>query len=543
MKIKRTMLHNDESGTMTLVNAVVVMFGFLMTVLVLNVGHISHEKVAMQNAADAVAYSGSVWHARGLNAITASNHVIGEMNALVIIHEAVGGELLEQGGTAESASNLRARTVKKGSILKNINRMLEMAKKSAEALDAQTFAFDTVREKNGVHADVTVLEAKAVLKKLLTKVYLTKVAAKLMQLVPITKPAGVALEKAMDLLEAKILQEYITLNGFESIARSLLPVKKVLRDNMMPAAKQYTTLVVQQTPILAQRTAEIIGKRNNVVATLYPKNPELPVVVDPHAKASQIVSKESLDGPKCNCPVPIKASGRDQVVKITQLARATFPWVNYHRKPILDALGSLVPLSKAKGFYFDHSNGYSKRVCDQLQMDKHDMGLYVIKDDAAPDKGYALWTEEPAKADRLFTIIGLAMKDKPKVIGLGTAFNQEHTQGRMTYAQAMVYNANPQIKHPVKIDMTCKRITPWVQANVGWDTLNWKPGSEQYELVGFGSGLIAKFPEIQLNWQAKLVPATATRLGDLVSEKGTLGEFEKVIQKMLPSTPNALLTH
>jgi hypothetical protein len=225
------------------------------------------------------------------------------------------------------------------------------------------------------------------------------------------------------------------------------------------------------------------------------------------------------------------------------LARATFPWVNYHRQPILQALAAVVPLSKAKSFYFDHSNGYSKKVCSELQLDEHDMGLYVIKHGAAPDKGYETWTEKPEQADRLFTLIGLAMNRPPVVVGQSTAFRQEHADGRLTYAQAMVYNANPQNRHPTKIDIECKRITPWEQADVGWDTLNWKPGSNQYELVGFGVGLEAKFPEIQINWQAKLIPATNTRLGDLVSQAGNLGEFGVLIAKMLPNTPNSLRSH
>ena len=54
-----------------------------------------NKKVETQNTADAVAYSSSVWLARGMNAVTATNHIIGELNGIYVLHHALGGVYLD----------------------------------------------------------------------------------------------------------------------------------------------------------------------------------------------------------------------------------------------------------------------------------------------------------------------------------------------------------------------------------------------------------------------------------------------------------------
>ena len=56
-----------------------------------------NEKIDVQNAADAAAYSNSLWMARGMNAVTTSNHLMGELTALCIIHESFGALEIETG--------------------------------------------------------------------------------------------------------------------------------------------------------------------------------------------------------------------------------------------------------------------------------------------------------------------------------------------------------------------------------------------------------------------------------------------------------------
>jgi hypothetical protein len=75
-------LHRDQRGAISLLSV----FGiFLFTILlgqIMNIGRQVDDKLRMQNAADAAAYSGGVSIARGMNAIAFSNHILCETFAL-----------------------------------------------------------------------------------------------------------------------------------------------------------------------------------------------------------------------------------------------------------------------------------------------------------------------------------------------------------------------------------------------------------------------------------------------------------------------------
>ncbi len=107
---------------------------------------------------------------RGMNAITATNHVMGELTGIIIVHHALGGDLLDDGGIAENASSLRSLTIEDGDELQNINRLLDLAKTGAEVLGYQeTAVYRLDREKDGVHAEAAILDGKVTLKQRLPK--------------------------------------------------------------------------------------------------------------------------------------------------------------------------------------------------------------------------------------------------------------------------------------------------------------------------------------------------------------------------------------
>lgn len=535
-----TQVHRDERGMLTMVNTITVTACTLMIVFIINVGHVADEKIEMQNAADAAGVTGTTIMARGMNAVTATNHVIGEMTGMVIVHHAVGGHNLDNDETGDTQS---------------IDAQLDAAHKAYLAAGgSQDIAYDTVREQDGVQASdgSAEMESKKRLKELLTYVYWSKTAAEIMKKIPYTRPAGEALHAAMHALEIVIKMEYEALNVLHEMARALVPAKLLLRDVMMPAAKQYTEQVVRLTPDLALEAAEKVGELAGCETTLYPNPPPLPLVIDPHAKASSLVRPtdqpvaESCAGCK-QCGSVESGIDRDQIVKITQLARASFPWVAYHRQPILDLMGPLLPLSQGKKHYKDASDGASKDVCSEVQLEWQDMGLFVLRDYPSPDKGYAAWTEDADKAEALFSVVGLAQRPAPAVYGVGV-FRQQHAEGRLTYAQTLLYNANPQQRPKHKIDLSCKRITPNRQARVGWDTLNWSPDSDPpFELVAktdSGGAPTPQYPAIKINWQAKLIPASDSRISQMLSERSSLpGRFTSVLDRMVSKLRPALQTH
>jgi hypothetical protein len=91
------------------------------------------------------------------------------------------------------------------------------------------------------------------------------------------------------------------------------------------------------------------------------------------------------------------------------------------------------------------------------------------------------------------------------------------------------------------------------------NTLNWKPGSRQsttgceprpadsgdgenrpFELLGIG--LPAQYPAIRINWQSKLVPASASRLTRL-QQAALPSPFGSLLKRMPAQFPPELATH
>src|SRR5438046_484019 len=80
-----------EEGMIPLVTCFAMLLFVVLLGLVFNVGRVINAKIEVQDAGDAVAEAGATWMGRGLNAVTATNHLMGEVMALVVLHEAIGG--------------------------------------------------------------------------------------------------------------------------------------------------------------------------------------------------------------------------------------------------------------------------------------------------------------------------------------------------------------------------------------------------------------------------------------------------------------------
>ena len=86
---------SSRKGLITWGTLLSVLFLMILVSLVSNTAITVSQKMETQNTADAVAYSSAIWVARGMNSITATNHIIGELNALYVIHHALGGKWLD----------------------------------------------------------------------------------------------------------------------------------------------------------------------------------------------------------------------------------------------------------------------------------------------------------------------------------------------------------------------------------------------------------------------------------------------------------------
>lgn len=75
-------VHGDERGVVSLLTVFAIFMFTILLAMVINVGRHIDDKLRMQNAADAAAYSGGVVVARGMNAVAFTNHLEAEVFAL-----------------------------------------------------------------------------------------------------------------------------------------------------------------------------------------------------------------------------------------------------------------------------------------------------------------------------------------------------------------------------------------------------------------------------------------------------------------------------
>lgn len=84
LKVMRRLrgVHRDERGVISVLSVFAIFLFTILLMLLVNTGRQIDDKIRMQNAADAGAYSGGVCVARGMNAIAFSNHLLCEVFAL-----------------------------------------------------------------------------------------------------------------------------------------------------------------------------------------------------------------------------------------------------------------------------------------------------------------------------------------------------------------------------------------------------------------------------------------------------------------------------
>ncbi|MDA1016948.1 MAG: Tad domain-containing protein [Planctomycetota bacterium] len=75
-------LHHDQRGTISILTVFSLLMFTMLLVMITNVGRHLDDKVRMQNAADASAYSGGVVVSRGMNAIAFTNHLLTDVFAM-----------------------------------------------------------------------------------------------------------------------------------------------------------------------------------------------------------------------------------------------------------------------------------------------------------------------------------------------------------------------------------------------------------------------------------------------------------------------------
>ena len=96
---------SGRSGKISLITVFTLLLFAVLIIYVANVGRAVNDKIELQNAADATAYSTAIWKARSLNAITTTNHLMGELTAMTVVLDSFGGPMLGDSSAREHRSD------------------------------------------------------------------------------------------------------------------------------------------------------------------------------------------------------------------------------------------------------------------------------------------------------------------------------------------------------------------------------------------------------------------------------------------------------
>ena len=497
-------LAGDERGMLSLASLFAVLGLVIGFALLANIGKTVGTKLETQNAADAVAYSAGVELARGMNTVTAANHTIGELQALVVIHRALGGDELESGEGVDDPIWLT----------------LTLTYNYSWALPAgpNNGTFEKVSARHS-ESGAAVYDSRRVLKDRLNLVYLAMRIGWMMRYFPPTAAAGQLVITAAKAIEFKIRQEWETLELIEKLATPLRGPLKTVRTLLMPRLRDVGygmagvpmpgsgEISLGASAVAADLAANDMARRYGADADLYPGTTTISPLGLPVA------------------PEPTDLSRMER----SQLVRASTPWVQHWRAPWFDFGRYVLFLANFNGHYEKWTNHYTIELARRAKTDQG-MNLLVLRDlnVDADDKTHEPWTYAAGsgRADELFCVVGLARRPAPGIAAYGR-FRQPNPDGFVTFAQAMIYNANPQRRGNVGPG----------QPVAGWDTLNWADRVPEYPGQLSHSDQVQ--PRVRLNWRAKLVPTT--RLAE--ASDGVAGPAGDVLRRAgardLVALPNA----
>lgn len=509
-------LNSDERGSFAIGHIYWVAVFSALIAMLFNVGLSTKERSEIQRSATAISHPVGVWRARGMNVLSAHQHLQGEIVAMIIVHHAIGGDELDTNRVGDTTKQ---------------DRDLDRAWKAATAAGAKTPQYRNVRRE--VRAGATLLKAHKRLKHQLELVYKTKTFAKALQAIPYTYKLGVKIEQLADNYEVLIGREWQALRNLYDRARELLPMKRELISRYLPAARDQMKRMMDSIPKLTQHTASELAKHYDVKFFIPEKDRSLPVELDPYAKL-QGPPADYVPPKDCNCPSIPADNPRYQMVKTSQLARASFPWVVYHRSPIMARMIWRMFLTRAFAIYEEETAGQARVVLDRLQA-QHNLGFYVLPGKVAPDKGWEDWTmaENSHLADSHFTSVVLTGQPLETPLGAPFIFGKPADKHWVRWDTVMLINDNPQHPPKERIDLLgCKRIVPDEQARVGYDTLAWDQSKGRVpELVA--GGWPSVFPRIKNGWN--YTPSLVTDFQNKRIKNLPLPDWAKAIRDVLPN--------
>lgn len=523
--------HQDEEGQLSILSLVVLLTLVLSLCAVVNVVHAVRGKLETQNAADGLTQAAANEMARGLNVITAANHLIGEMHALSILHHALGGDDLDEGNDEDrTPSDLRAAVTMAYQFARTATLTVPELLRPDETPYDDAFDEDIIVEaalgKSFLH-----------LKKVAFYAYYTHFLAgvlysvgEIVEKIPVVSPLGTAIKVyAMSIMGACCVFEWRGYGEWQYLAlmqriASQQPIPTMIeavRDQIIPVVYSYSLVSQVWIPKRMLEVVDETADYHGVTGSLFPGLNSFPIhlLSLPVTKEPEEIAEESLWR--------------------SQLMRASVPWVHYWRLPLLEMAEDALLLSRFKAYYVEFTQSDLVVMTTRAKADNN-IHLLILKDRdvVADDKGEEPWTysEGSSRADSLFALVGFAHRPR-RPIAAPRFFDSPHDDGWAAFAQAMIYNANQQTRESGSEE--------W-QAEIGWDTLNfagnrvpeWK-GGEDPDVGGDTPASDyrdrAPEPKVKLSWKTLMVPTTRIKTAASYQD----GDLGGLLDRSLINSPAA----
>lgn len=622
----------DEDGKVAIVSIFAVLAIGGMIGLVVNSGRAVREKVELQTAADAAATTTTLWMARSMNAVTTSNHLMGEATAIVVLLDGFAGP--PRFGSGQRVGTVTTREYHK--VLEFLKKTAPITGPSGAAMAAApidrqfvNFAVSPLTTHGGdLSVGAALYDAKLTLRYIAIFAMAVKSFANLafpiagaLEATGIFAPVGLAIEGValgthafMNVYLLRVVKEWVQLEVVEQMIAAGGPaISKAILDGVLPGLTRYADTVVGSTGgpggmnRAIRQSLDSLAKEHRLesVEIVPPvERLRLPVEREPPPAAgggnqpprgwnrnfesgetkaidrafqtlTQTVenasssvgdamrftgeavagvgaafnggkppkwakdAREALDRIKEMLSKPLELPqvkpGADgfadnpafkngqmptfdwKAEKVSQWARATYPYVDDYRGPIVAWLKRETPLSNAATYYVNWTNRFTLARSHRLRADRERTHMYVVRGMRPRAKGNEPWVADNGTARDMFAVVAVATR-RPATTFMSRIFPAAEGD-QVAVAGSLLYNANGNRVAATK--------SAAYQPDTGWDTLNWaipvrapewgvgQPsdrGSDPWAVfrdakrVGAGAA-------VRLNWQGKLVPVDRDLLG------------------------------
>ena len=340
-----------RSGKIALQAMILVLLIAVLIAWVGNAGHAVHQKMEVQNAADVVGYSGSLWMARGMNAVTTCNHLAGEATAIGVVHDAIGGPELRLGLRRTTAENEQQNSViRTTAVLAPISRIPSVyVPPPLTALDRRIIEFVTRRTSptsDELDAFATLYDSRMTLKRELALLLSAKSIANLAFLIPPPfgyPPAILAVVTHVVATSQIVLigKEWLLLEVLEKYARAAAPIQEqAFAGQLVPTLVGFAAeisgldLNVPETPAEGGLAIDEIEDSTEDLATQHRVNAEVVPLADERRLPLVFEPPPNLSGRTGDWPPPW---GSDQAIALPDATNQ----LDQMRQSIDDAAGKL----------------------------------------------------------------------------------------------------------------------------------------------------------------------------------------------------------